>query len=183
MNDITLTLVGNVVNEVKLRFTKNGDSVASFRVAAGTRRYDRSAERWVDGDTHFFEVSCWRNLGHNVIQTLEKGMPVVIVGRLRSREVHKECGDHVHPITYHDIDAITVGPDLARGVATFTRVKRDAVIAAEQSATAYALEQAARRGMTMEDGRLEDDELDALPDDDRELVDPETGEILDANAA
>lgn len=182
MNDITLTLVGNVVNEVKLRFTKNGDSVASFRVAAGTRRFDRGAERWVDGDTHFFEVSCWRNLGHNVIQTLEKGMPVVIVGRLRSREVHKECGDHVHPITYHDIDAITVGPDLTRGVASFRRVKRDAVIAAEQRAVEEVEEHARSQGVILS-GDVDADGLDAMPDDDRELVDPETGEILDANAA
>jgi single-strand DNA-binding protein len=183
MNDITLTLVGNVVNEVKLRFTKNGDPVASFRVAAGTRRYDRSAERWIDGDTHFFDVSCWRTLSHNVIQTLEKGMPVVIVGRLRSREVHKECGDHVHPITYHDIDAVTVGPDLSRGIATFTRVKREAVIAAEKGATDYALEQARRQGLIDPEVPMDERDLETLPDEDRELVDPETGEILDSSAA
>jgi single-stranded DNA-binding protein len=60
MNDITLCVVGNVVNEVELRFTKSGEPVASFRVAGGTRRYDRASERWVDGDTHYFTVSCWR---------------------------------------------------------------------------------------------------------------------------
>ena len=181
MNDITLTLVGNVVNDVKLRFTKNGDPVASFRIAAGTRRFDRAEEKWVDGDTHFFDVSCWRNLGHNVIQTITKGMPVVVVGRLRSREVHKECGDHVHPITYHDIDAVTVGTDLSRGVANFTRVKRDVVIQAEQRAEAEAYSLAEMRGAGASVESAGSEQLDDLSNDDRELVDPETGEILEGS--
>lgn len=192
MNDITLHIVGNVVTDVRLRFTKNGEPVASFRVAAGTRRFDRSSDQWVDGDTHFFEVSCWRNLGHNVIQSLAKGQPVVVVGRLRSREVHKECGDHVHSVTYRDLDAMTVGHDLTRGKATFTRVKHEAVVAAESLATAEAFAQAraAAGGVHVVDGGgaftpvtdLRDlDDVSAVDHDDLdddELVDPDTGEIL-----
>jgi single-strand DNA-binding protein len=53
MNDITMTVVGNVVRDVELRFTAAGDPVASFRVATSTRRFDRSADKWVDGDTHY----------------------------------------------------------------------------------------------------------------------------------
>ena len=34
MNDITLTITGNVVTDVALRFTKSGEPVASFRMAA-----------------------------------------------------------------------------------------------------------------------------------------------------
>jgi single-strand DNA-binding protein len=66
-------------------------------------------------------------------------MPVLVKGRLRSREVQRPCGDHTHGIRYMDIDAISVGHDLARGTATFTRVKREAVVAAEQRAVAEAL--------------------------------------------
>ena len=61
MNDITLSVVGNVVNDVDLRFTPSGEAVASFRVASTTRRFDRNNERWIDGDTHYFTVSCWQN--------------------------------------------------------------------------------------------------------------------------
>ena len=123
MNDITFPVIGNVVNDVQLRFTRSGEPVASFRVAATSRRFDRANERWVDGDTHYFSVSCWRNLAHNVMETISKGMPVVVVGRLRSREVQRPCGDHSHAVRYFDIEAHSVGPDLARGIATFTRVK------------------------------------------------------------
>jgi single-strand DNA-binding protein len=158
MNDITFPIVGNVVNDVELRFTKSGEPVASFRIAAGTRRFDRPNDRWVDGDTHYFTVSCWRGLAHNVVQTITKGMPVLVFGRLRSREVQRPCGDHTHTVRYSDIEAFSVGPDLARGTATFTRVKRESVVESERRALADAI---------VEGGLAE-------------LVDPETGEILEA---
>jgi single-strand DNA-binding protein len=160
MNDITFSVVGNVVNDVELRFTKSGEPVASFRVASGTRRFDRANQRWVDGDTHYFTVSCWRNLAHNVVQTLGKGMPVIVFGRLRSREVQRPCGEHTHTVRYFDIEAASVGPDLARGTATFTRVKREAVIESERRSIADAMAQ-----VGLAEG---------------ETVDTETGEIVEA---
>jgi single-strand DNA-binding protein len=138
MNDITMTIVGNVVRDVELRFTSAGDPVASFRVAMSSRRFDRATERWVDSDTHYFTVTCWRSMAHNVVQSVTKGMPVVVTGRLRTREVERPCGDHGHLVRYHDIEATAVGPDLARGTATFTKVKRDAVVESEARALADA---------------------------------------------
>jgi len=160
MNDITLCVVGNVVNEVELRFTKSGEPVASFRVASGTRRFDRSSDRWVDGDTHYFTVSCWRGLAHNVVQSLGKGMPVIVHGRLRSREVERPCKDQTHIVRYLDIEATSVGADLARGVSVFTRVKRESVVESERRALADAIVEAG---------------LDVASE-----VDLETGEIIEA---
>lgn len=161
MNDITFSVVGNVVNDVQLRFTRTGDPVASFRVAVGTRRFDRSLGHWVDSDTHFFTVSCWKSLAHNVMETLHKGMPVLVVGRLRSREVERPCGEATHRVRYYDIEAVSVGPDLARGTATFTRVKRDSVVESERRALADVMAHAEETG----------------------LVDPHTGEIAEEPAA
>jgi single-strand DNA-binding protein len=159
MNDITFSVIGNVVNEVELRFTKSGEPVASFRVASSTRRFDRANDRWVDGDTHYFTVSCWRALAHNVVQSLQKGMPVIVHGRLRSREVERPCKEQTHIVRYLDIEATAVGPDLARGTAIYTRVKREAVVESERRAVADAMAEA---------GLVESD-----------LVDLETGEILE----
>lgn len=161
MNDITFSVIGNVVNDVNLRFTRSGEPVASFRIASSTRRFDRQAERWVDGDTHYFTVSCWRSLAQNVLQTLTKGMPVLVVGRLRSREVPRPCStgaDHTHLVRFFDIEASSVGPDLARGTATFTRVKREAVVESERRSLADVL---AQSGL-----------------DEDEVIDLETGEIM-----
>lgn len=158
MNDIQMHVIGNVVNDVELRFTRSGEPVASFRVAAGTRRFDRANNRWIDGDTHYFTVSCWRGLAHNVVQSLHKGMPVIVYGRLRSREVERPCKEQTHLVRYFDIEATSVGCDLARGTAVFTRVKRESVVESERRSVADALGGA---GLV-----------------DEQLVDVETGEIL-----
>jgi single-strand DNA-binding protein len=75
MNDVMMTIVGNVIRDVDLRFTSNGDPVATFRVASNTRRFDRENERWVEGDTHYLSVTCWRNMASNVANSIKKGMP------------------------------------------------------------------------------------------------------------
>lgn len=142
MNDITFTVIGNVVNDVELRFTRAGDPVASFRLASTSRRFDRAHSRWIDGDTHYFTVSCWRGLAPNVVQSVTKGMPVIVIGRLRSREVERACGDASHSIRYYDIEATSVGPDLSRGTATFHRVKRESTTQNERRILAEALAEA-----------------------------------------
>ncbi|MDD2859402.1 MAG: single-stranded DNA-binding protein [Candidatus Nanopelagicales bacterium] len=162
MHDITLTVTGNVVSDVSLRFSASGDPVASFRIACTPRRFDRASDRWVDSDTHYFGVSCWRDMAQNVVQSVTKGMPIVVHGRLRSREVERPCGESSHRIRYQDIEARSVGPDLSRGVATFTRVKRQSVVESEERLIA-----------DLQGAALALAEIDDLPAG----VDPETGEI------
>lgn len=124
-----VTVVGNVATDVELRFTSAGEPVASFRVASNARRWDRANERWADGDTQYFSISCWRAMAHNVAQSVVKGMPIVVNGKLKTRELEKPCEgtDHSHRVRFVDVEAVSLGPDLARGVTTFTRVKREGV--------------------------------------------------------
>lgn len=165
MNDITMTVMGNVVNDVEMRFTAAGDAVASFRVASTSRRYDRAAERWVDGDTAYFSVSCWRQFAHHVASSIHKGMPVVVVGRLRSREVERPCGDQTHLVRFHDIEATAVGPDLSRGTAVFTKVRRESLVESEERRIADALAAAAESGI-VEGVDLTTGEITALESED-----------------
>jgi single-strand DNA-binding protein len=120
MNDTTMTVVGNLVESPKLRKTKSGHFVASFRVASTPRRYDREQGGWVDGKTLFVTVTCWRALGENVAQSLHKGQPVVVFGRYIQREWEKEETLK----TAYELEAIAVGHDLTRGVTRFERVTR-----------------------------------------------------------
>lgn len=91
-------------------------------------------------------------------------MPVVVHGRLRSREVERACGEASHKMHYQDIEARSVGPDLARGVASFNRVKRQAVVESEERLIA-----------DLQGAALTLAEADGIP----EGIDPETGEILE----
>lgn len=122
MNETTMTVVGNLVDAPKLRRTKSGHSVANFRVASTPRRFDREKSAWVDGDTLFVTVTCWRALGENVAQSLRKGQPVVVTGRYYQREYEQEETLR----TAYELEALAVGPDLSRGVATFEKVNRPA---------------------------------------------------------
>ncbi len=125
MNETTMTICGNLVETPKLRRTKNGHFVANFRVASTPRRYDREQAMWVDGDTLFVTVSAWRALGENVAQSLHKGQPVIVTGRYYQREY--TSNETLR--TAYELDALAVGHDLTRGVATFERVSRPSLAA------------------------------------------------------
>jgi len=122
VNEIPVTLVGNVVTDVSGALTPGGAEVAWFRLASTPRRYDRASARWVDGDTSYVRVSCWRALARNVVVSLSKGDPVVVTGRLRVREWEREDRRGIAV----EVDASAVGHDLSRGVSAFTRPHRPA---------------------------------------------------------
>jgi single-strand DNA-binding protein len=103
-----------------MRLTKNGHAVTNFRVASTSRRYDREQEQYVDNTTLFFTVTCWRAMAENVAQSVKKGQPVVVHGRLYSREY---TVNEVVRVSY-ELEANSVGHDLSRGTADFSKVVR-----------------------------------------------------------
>ncbi len=123
MNDISVTMVGNVAGEVRYALTSGGVPRATFRIATTPRRYDRAAASWVDGDTIFMGVTCWRALAEHVASSLSKGDPVLVTGRLRSRTWEQD-GVRRHTT---EIDALTAGHDLSRGAAAFRRATPEGV--------------------------------------------------------
>lgn len=125
MNDTTMTIVGNLVDAPKLRKTRSGHFVANFRVASTPRRFDREQNTWVDGDTLFVTVTCWRSLGQNVAMSLLKGQPIVVTGRYFQREY--QANDQLR--TAYELEAMAVGHDLSRGVSTFEKVSRPGLAA------------------------------------------------------
>lgn len=120
MNETIMTIVGNVVDEPQLRRTKSGYAVANFRVASTPRRFDREKNTWVDGDTLFVTVTCWRAMGENVASSLHKGQPVVVTGRYFQREY--ESNEQLR--TAYELEALAVGHDLSRGVSSFEKITR-----------------------------------------------------------
>ena len=104
--------------------TARGDSMARFRVASTATRYDRSSGRWVDGDTTYWNVTVWRRAADSARDSLAKGHPVVVHGRVRQRTVDREVpgapGVTV-PVTFTDVEAKHFGLDLTRCQATYRR--------------------------------------------------------------
>src|SRR6185369_18091497 len=119
MFDTTVCLVGNVMtNPEWRRTTVTGTYVATFRFASTSRRFDKTANRWVDGDSLRIKVACWRTIGENVMQSVSVGDPLVVYGRLYSRD-WVDADEHRR--TSYEMDAVAVGHDLARGISKFKR--------------------------------------------------------------
>lgn len=117
MTDINIATAALVVSEPNVIETKSGVPFVTFRVVVQQRRFDRVNQLWMDGDSTFFAVSCWRNLALNIVQSVRKGDPVLIQGKLRVRDwkTEEKSGTSV------EIEASHIGPDLNRGTAEFRR--------------------------------------------------------------
>ena len=132
INDAQVFLSGYVAREPRFRITANGISNVSMRVAYTPRRVDRETGEWTDGTTSFVSVVCWRTLADNVAKCLHKGEPVVVKGRLQVRPYEK---DGVSRLAV-EVEATSVGHDLAHGVASFQRPRRPVAQAAPDGAAA-----------------------------------------------
>ncbi|WP_103382953.1 single-stranded DNA-binding protein [Pseudonocardia dioxanivorans] len=120
MNEILTTIVGNVASAPMRRRTADGTELASFRLASNVRRFDRDAGEWVTITTSYVTVTAWRKLGLNVAASFVKGDPVVVYGRLSTREyVAKDGGTRVDV----EIDANAIGPDLSRCTVAVARTR------------------------------------------------------------
>ncbi len=108
MYGTTMTMVGRLV-DWPARWDVTSGPKATFRLAKSERRYDRTEEKWVDGQTLYLGVTCWRVLAERVLATLSKGDPVVVTGRLHTREWEKD--GRRQSVT--ELEATAVGPDLA----------------------------------------------------------------------
>lgn len=115
MQDTFVTFHGWVGGEVRHR-TVRDTSVASFRVGV-TPRMRRDGE-WVDGETGWYSVTVWRGLADHVRQSVRKGDPVIVHGRLRTETWTPEGGA---PTTTLAVDATLVGHDLTRGCSHWWR--------------------------------------------------------------
>ncbi|HEX3389706.1 MAG TPA: single-stranded DNA-binding protein [Streptosporangiaceae bacterium] len=122
INEAQVFLAGYVAREPRFRITTRGISSVSLRVACTPRWVDRESGEWTDGETSFVTVLCWRTLADNVAKCLHKGEPVLVKGRLHVRPYEK---DGVSRLAV-EIEATSVGHDLARGVASFQRPRRPA---------------------------------------------------------
>jgi single-strand DNA-binding protein len=116
-----ITLVGNLVDDPELRFTPSGAAVANFRVASTPRTFDRASGEWKDGESMFLTCTVWRQYAENVAESLQRGMRVIVQGRLKQRSYDTREGEKR---TVYEIDVEEVGPALRSATAKVTKTQR-----------------------------------------------------------
>lgn len=131
MSNDTITVTGLVATTPRLITTGEGLTISSFRLASTQRRYDKDTEKWIDGETNWFTVTCFRQLASNAARSLNKGERVVVVGGIRIREW--DNGERVG--TSVEIEADAVGHDLTWGTTVFARTSASSPDAAGDSAS------------------------------------------------
>jgi single-strand DNA-binding protein len=120
MNETYVTVSGNVVGDPVVRATRANVPFVTFRVASNVRRRDFKSGEYIDAGTNFVNVTAFRALGVNLANSLVKGQPVLVYGRLRINQwVNGEKSG-----TTVEIDAFNVGHDLTWGEAKFTKVSK-----------------------------------------------------------
>jgi single-strand DNA-binding protein len=116
-----ITVVGNLTDDPELRFTPSGAAVANFTVASTPRNFDKNTNEWVDGEAMFLRCSIWRQAAENVAESLQRGMRVVVQGRLKARSYEDREGQKR---TVFEIEVDEVGPSLKFATAKVNRTSR-----------------------------------------------------------
>jgi single-strand DNA-binding protein len=116
-----ITVVGNLTADPELRFTPSGAAVANFTVASTPRTFDRQSNEWKDQETMFLNCSVWRQAAENAAESLQRGMRVIVQGRLKARSFETREGEKR---TVFEIDVEEVGPSLKMATAKVTKTTR-----------------------------------------------------------
>jgi single-strand DNA-binding protein len=113
----TITVSGLVATTPRHLVTQDGLPITSFRLASSQRRFDRSQNRWVDGETNWYTVTAFRQLAINAAGSVSKGDRILVGGKLRVRDW--DNGERAG--TSVEIEAESLGHDLTWGSSVFTR--------------------------------------------------------------
>ena len=115
----TVTVIGNLVEDPELRFTGSGLAMARIRCAVNRRWRDQQGE-WQE-ETSFLGGTLWREAAENAAESLQKGMRVIITGRLEQRSWETQDGDKRSVV---EISIDELGPSLRWATATVSKTQR-----------------------------------------------------------
>jgi single-strand DNA-binding protein len=104
-----------------LRYTPTGAAVANFRIASTPRSYDKDSGQWKDGETLWLSGTVWRQAAENVCESLQRGMRVIVQGRLQQRSYETKEGEKR---TVYEIQVEEIGPSLTWASAKVVKTQR-----------------------------------------------------------
>jgi single-strand DNA-binding protein len=119
--DTQITIVGNLVEDPNLRFTPSGQAVATFRIASTPRFLDKQTNEWKDGESLFLTCNVWRQAAENCAESLQRGMRVIVQGRLKQRSYETKEGEKR---TVYEVEVDEVGPSLRNATAKVNKTQR-----------------------------------------------------------
>lgn len=116
----TATLVGNLTDDVDVRYSDQGTAVARMTVAV-SRRVRRN-EQWTDQTDGFFQVTAFAQLAEHVADSVGKGSRVVVTGRLKQDSYDDRDGVRRTSV---QLIAEEIAPSLRFGTADIAKANVD----------------------------------------------------------
>jgi single-strand DNA-binding protein len=83
-------LIGNLTKPPELRYTPNGTAVADLRLAVNRNYTTQGGEK--REDTCFLTIVVWGKQAESCGEYLDKGSPILVEGRLQTREWEAKDG-------------------------------------------------------------------------------------------
>ena len=133
--DVPITIAGNLTADPELRYTPAGQAVANFTVASTPRYLDKASNEWKDGDSLFLRCNVWRQAAENVAESLQRGMRVIVTGRLRQRSYETREGEKR---TVYEVEVDDVAPSVRNASAKVTKPDRSGAGGGSGGSTAAA---------------------------------------------
>lgn len=130
----TISVSGLIATTPRHIVTQDGLPITSFRLADSTRRFDSTINRWVDGNTNWYTITAFHSLAINAASSLNKGDRITVSGDIMIRDW--DNGERAG--TSVEIEATSIGHDLAWGTSTFNRtvlVREDREVATQEEPT------------------------------------------------
>lgn len=87
-----VVLVGRLTRDPELRFTRNGQAVATFNLAVNRNFTNQSGEREAD----FVNCVIWRKPAETLANYAKKGTLIGVVGRIQTRNYENQQGQKVY---------------------------------------------------------------------------------------
>lgn len=113
-------VTGNITSDPEMQVTPSGTAVSRFSIA-WNRKWQQDGE-WQE-EPHFFDVTCWRDLAENVVESFQKGDRVTVTGRLdHSRWEDKQTGENRSKVA---VIADDVAASVRWATVDITRVQRE----------------------------------------------------------
>ena len=86
-------LIGNLGRDPEMRYTQNGNSMATFSIATGKSWMDQSTNQRRER-TDWHNIICWGRLAEIASQYLHKGSQVYVEGELQTRTYERDGQTH-----------------------------------------------------------------------------------------
>ncbi|MGW2725526.1 single-stranded DNA-binding protein [Streptomyces sp. NPDC001492] len=139
----TLNGTARLIDAPELRFAAgSGKAVVRVRLAFNARKKDPNSGEWVDGDSFFIDGKAFDQVASNIAETLDKGMEVVVSGRLKTERWEKDGEKRSGPSLLID----SIGPSLRFATARVEKAGGGSG-SGKQQAYAAARQASSREGM------------------------------------